>query len=68
MREQANYRMRNPTRKIDISPDLSPKQRVKNHKLVDELKRRRSDGENVKIKSGKIVRYDDCSNDQADSW
>ena len=64
MREQANYRMRNPTRKIYISPDLSPKQRVENHKLVDELKRRRSDGENVKIKSGKIVRYDDCSNER----
>ena len=64
MREQANYRMRNPTRKIYIYPDLSPKQRVENHKLVDELKRRRSDGENVKIKSGKIVRYDDCSNDR----
>ena len=27
-------------------------------------KRRRSDGENVKIKSGQIVRYDDCSNEQ----
>ena len=64
MREQANYRMRNPTRKIYISPDLSPKQRVENHKLVDELKRRRSDGENVQIKSGKIVRYDDCSNER----
>ena len=49
MREQANYRMRNPTRKIYISPYLSPKQRAENHKLVDELKRRRSDGENVKI-------------------
>ena len=33
MREQANYRMRNPTMKIYISPDLSPKQRVENHKL-----------------------------------
>ena len=63
MREQANYRMRNPTRKI-LSPDLSPKQRAENHKLVDELKRRRSDGENVKIKSGKIVRYYDCSNER----
>ena len=62
MREQANYRMRYPTRKIYISPDLSPKQRSKNHKLVNALKRR-SDGENVKIKSGKIVPYDDCSNE-----
>ena len=64
MREQANYRMRNPTRKIYISPDRSPKQRVQNYKLVDELKIRRSDGENVKIKSGKIGRYDDCSNER----
>ena len=56
--------MRNPTRKIYISPDLSPKQWAENHKLVDELKRRRSDGENVKIKSGKIVPYDDCSNER----
>ena len=64
MREQANYRMRNPTRKIYISPDFSPKQRVENHKLVDEIKRRRSDGENVKIKSGKIVLYDDCLNER----
>ena len=64
MREQANYRMRNPTRKTYISQDLSPKHRVENHKLVDELKRRRSDGENVKIKSWKIVPYDDCSNER----
>ena len=64
MREQASYRMRNPTRKIYISPDLTPKQRAENHKLVDELKRRRSDGENVKIKSGRIVPYDDCPNEK----
>ena len=75
MREEANYRMRNPTRKIYISLDITPKQRAENHKLVDELKRRR-DGENVKIKSGKIVPHEDCSNEQQihddshrqDSW
>ena len=52
MTEQANYRMRNPTRKIHISPDLSPKKWAENHKLVDKLKRRRSNEEN---KNGKIV-------------
>ena len=44
MREQASYRMRNPTRKIYISTDLTPKQWAENHKLVDKVKRRRSDG------------------------
>ena len=41
-----------------------PKQQAGNHKLVDILERRRSDGENVKIKSRKIVPYTDCSNEQ----
>ena len=38
MREQARYRLRNHTRKIYIFPDLTPKQRAENHKLVDELR------------------------------
>ena len=43
----------------------TPKPQAENHKLVDELmRRRRSDGENVKIKSGKIVAYDDCPNER----
>ena len=63
MREQDNYRKRKPTRKIYISPALTPKQRAENHKLVDKLKRRRSNGENVKIRSGKIVPHDDCPNE-----
>ena len=55
MRKPANYRMINTTRKIYISPYLTPKQLAENHELVDKQKRRRIDGESVKIKSGQIV-------------
>ena len=41
MREQSDYEMRNPTRKIYIYPDLTPKQWAYNNKLVDDLKRKR---------------------------
>ena len=41
--------------KIFIFPDLTPKQRSKNQKLVTELVTRREKGESVVIKHGKIV-------------
>ena len=39
MKAQTSYRRRNPTRKIYIAPDLSPKQRETNKVLVAEFKK-----------------------------
>ena len=55
MKAQVGFRQRNPTKRLYISPDLSPRQREDNKVLVAEFKRRKGAGENVKIRSGKIV-------------
>jgi hypothetical protein len=39
-----------------ISPDLSPKERDANNKLVQELKARRDEGEDLVISRGEIVK------------
>ena len=58
MKAQAGYRNRNPAKRIYLAPDLSPKQRAEHKVLVDEMKRRRGQGENLKIRGGKIVSAD----------
>ena len=55
MKAQVGFRQRNPTKRLYISPDLSPRQREDNKVLVAEFKGRKGAGENVKIRSGKIV-------------
>ena len=40
---------------IFITPDMSPKEREKSKKLLEELKRRRDEGE-----AGVVIRGDDC--------
>ena len=67
MKAQTSYRQRNPTRKIYIAPDLSPKQRETNKVLVAEFKRRKDNGEQIKIKNGKIVKFNELPPDGADA-
>ena len=67
MKAQTSYRQRNPTRKIYIAPDLSPKQRETNRVLVAEFKRRKDNGKQIKIRNGKIVKFNELPPDGADA-
>ena len=58
MKAQVEYRAKHPNKKIYFSPDRSPKQREENKKMVVELKKRRDEGENVRIKGGSIISLD----------
>ena len=52
---------------IYIAPDLSPKQRETNKVLVAEFKRRKDNGEQIKIRNGKIVKFNELPPDGADA-
>ena len=43
---------------LSRAPNGGPKQREENKKLVAELKKRRDEGENVRIKGGSIISLD----------
>ena len=58
MKAQVEYRAKHPNKKIYFSPDRLPKQREENKKLVVELKKRRDEGENVRINGGSIISLD----------
>ena len=54
---QLNLNVKDPYKRVYINNDLTPMQRDQEHRLRDELRRRKADGEtNLKIRSGKIVR------------
>ena len=54
MKAQVEHRAKHPNKKIYFSS----KQREENRKLVAELKKRRDEGENVRIKGGSIISLD----------
>ena len=43
-------------KKVFITPDLSPKERMRNKELREELKRRTDEGEDLVIRRGKITK------------
>ena len=54
---QLNVNVKDPSKRVYINNDLTPLQRDQEHKLREELRRRKAEGEtNLKIRNGKIMR------------